>query len=332
VPVMQGAKLYFDYINASGGINGRRVRFIARDDGYKVTETVRQAEDLLTREGALVLLNTIGTANNEALIRERVLTNAGAAMVGPRSGASSLYGQPNIFPIRASYHDETRAIARQLTTIGLSRIAAVYQDDTLGKDALEGLEQALQDNLLRLVADASFERNTVKVAPAVEHMLRENPQAIVLLAVTESSAAFIREFRRRGGTSQIICLSIVDPGTVIQRVGKEHARGLAMTVVVPSPGQSALPLIREMQRARNVTGAEDVAITLSSIEGYIAAKVVSEALRRAGGAPTRATVIRALNALGSFDVGGYVAKFRPTAAEIRYVDLGVIGPSGNLLR
>ena len=329
---MQGIKLYFDYLNSSGGINGKRIRFVARDDAYKVSETVRLAQELVDKDNALVLVTTVGTANNEALVRERVLSQSGIAMVGPRSGATSLYGVPNVFPIRASYHDEARAIVRQLTTIGISRIGAVYQDDSFGKDALEGVEQALKDNLLALSAEAGFERNTVKVGPAVDEMIKANPQAIILLGVTEPSAAFIAQFRARGGSSQIICLSIVDPATVVARVGVAQARGLAMTVVVPSPTKTALPLIKEIQRAREVVNAKDFKLTLNSIEGYIAAKVVAEGLRRGGGEPTRASVLRALTNMGTLDVGGFVARIKPTAEEIRYVDLGVIGAGGNLLQ
>jgi len=332
VPLMQGIKLHFDYLNSSGGIRGKRIRFIVRDDGYKVSETVRQARELIDKENAIVLVTTLGTANNEALVRERVLSQSGIAMVGPRSGASSLYGVPQMFPIRASYRDETRAIVRQLTTIGISRIGAVYQDDSFGKDALEGVEQALKDNLLTLRTEAGFERNTIKVEKAVDTMIKANPQAIIMLGVTEPSAAFIAQFRTRGGTSQIICLSIVDPATLVTRVGAAQARGLAMTVVVPSPNKAALPLIKEIQRAREVVNAKDFKLTLNSIEGYIAAKVVAEALRRAGNEPSRASVTRALSNLGSIDVGGFIARTKPTAEEIRYVDLAVIGAGGNLLQ
>jgi len=330
-PVSDGIKLYFDYVNSNGGVNGRRIKFIVRDDGYKVPETVRHARDLITKEQVLALMTTLGTANNEALLKEK-LSGGDIPMLGPRSGASSLYSVPGMFPIRASYHDEARAIIRQLTTTGLTRIATVYQDDSFGADALRGVENALRDNKLELAAKAGFERNTVKIEPAVEQMLKANPQAIVMLAVTDPTAAFVREFRARGGSSQIICLSIVDPAAVIRHAGVDAARGLAMTVVVPAPNQGTLPIIKEMQRARAKVGAADFTLTLNSIEGFIYGKVMTEALRRSGPTPTRATVLRALQQMESYDVGGYVAKLKPSLAEHRYVDLAVIGAGGALLQ
>jgi len=330
-PVSEGIKLYFDYVNASGGINGKRIRFIVRDDAYKVAETVRHARDLITKEQALALMTTLGTANNEALLKEK-LSGGAIPMLGPRSGASSLYSVPGLFPVRASYHDEARAIIRQLTTTGLTRIAVVYQEDSFGADALRGIENALKDNKLELTARAGFERNTVKVGPAVEQMLKSNPQAIVMLAVTDPTAAFVREFRARGGSSQIICLSIVDPAAVIKHAGVDAARGLAMTVVVPSPNQVTLPVIKEMRRAQEVVGATGFTLTLNSIEGFIYGKVMAEALRRSGPNPTRASLMRTLQQMERLDVGGYTAKLKPSLSEQRYVDLAVIGAGGALLQ
>ena len=330
--VMQGAKLYFDYLNSKGGINGKKVRFLPRDDGYKVEETVRQARELVSKEGALVLLTTLGTANNEALVNESVVGSEGIAMVGPRSGASSLYTASGVYPTRASYHDEARAIVRQLATIGITRIAAVVQGDSFGKDALTGVKEAMKNNRLELVAESEFERNTEKIEPAVETMLKANPQAIVLLAITNPAVAFIKAFRERGGTSRILCLSIVDPETVLNKAGAKAARGVAMTVVVPSPGKRTLPIIKEILQAAEATGNRNFKPTLNSIEGYINAKVVAEALRKAGNDPTRASVQRALAGLSQVDVGGFIAKLRIDPTEQRYVDLGVIGPTGALLQ
>lgn len=330
--VMQGARLHFDYLNASGGINGRKVRFVTRDDGYKADETVRNARELVGQEGALVLLTTLGTDNNEALLNAKVVGPDGVAMVGPRSGASSLYNAPGIYPTRASYHEEARAIVRQLATIGITRIAAVVQGDNFGKDALAGVEEAMKNHVLDLVAEAEFERGTEKMDAPVAAMLKFNPQAIVLLAVTKPAAAFIKAFRAKGGTSRIICLSIVDPETVLKEAGPAAARGLAMTVVVPSPGKKTLPLIKEIQRAAELTGQRNFRMTLNSIEGYINAKVVAEALRKAGNDPSRASVMRALNGLSAVDVGGFSARLRIGPTEQRFVDLGVIGPTGALLQ
>ena len=332
VPVMQGARLYFDYLNASGGIHGRKVRFTVRDDAYKVDETVRQARELIDKDGALLLLTTLGTANNEALEREKVLGNAGIAMVGPRSGASSLYGIPNVFPIRASYHDETRKIVRQLTTIGVSRIGVVMQNDSFGEDALEGIQLAMRDNLLELTAESRFDRGSARMDKAVNDMLKADPQAIVLLAVTDPAVSFIKAYRARGGNSRIFCLSIVDPDSVVRGAGAEQARGVAMTVVVPSPGRVSLPLLREMHRAATQLKIKDFKPTLNSIEGYITAKVAAEALRRSGPRPDRATVLRVLGTMPGVDVGGFTARIRPNPNEDRYVDLAVIGPGGQLLQ
>jgi len=332
VPVSRGIRLYFEYLNTQGGIHGRRVRLVVRDDSYKVSETVRQARALLANSEILALMTTLGTANNEALVNEGIVSATSIGMLGPRSGASSLYAVPGIYPVRASYHDEARAIARQLSTVGLTRIGAVIQDDSFGNDALAGLEKALSDHGMKLVTSARFERNTTKVEGAVRAMLKYSPQAVVMLAVTDPTAEFVKQFRARGGTSQVICLSIVDPDVVVRHAGIEAARGLAMTVVVPSPSRVTLPVIAEMIQARDKIGWGDLPLTLNAIEGYVLGKVMAEALRRSGPRPTRTSVSRALASLRSIDVGGFTARVHLQAGEERYVNLAVIGAGGVLLQ
>lgn len=332
IPVSRGIRLYFEYLNTQGGINGRRVRLVVRDDSYKVSETVVQARALVANTEILALMTTLGTANNEALVKEGIVSATNIGMLGPRSGASSLYAVPGIYPVRASYHDEARAIARQLSTVGLTRIGAVIQDDSFGNDALAGLEKALSDHGMKLVTSARFERNTTKVESAVRVMLKHSPQAVVMLAVTDPTAEFVKQFRARGGTSQVICLSIVDPDVVVRHAGIQAARGLAMTVVVPSPSRVTLPLISEMIQARDKVGWGDFPLTLNAVEGYVLGKVMAEALRRSGPKPTRTSVSRALANLRSVDVGGFTARVHVQTGEERYVNLAVIGAGGVLLQ
>lgn len=327
-----GAKLYIDYVNAHGGVAGNHLKLLVRDDGYKVPETLRLTRELIDKDEAVALLAVLGTANNEALVQEKVLSNAGIALVGPRTGASSLYGVPGVFTIRPKYEDEARKIAAQMATMGMQSVAAVYQDDSFGSETVKALDAAMQASGHPLAAQVSFPRNTVKVEQAVDQMLKLNPSAIVFISVTNPLVAFLKQYRERGGMAQIACVSTVDAGTVVKEAGLKNAHGLWLSVVMPNPNRETIAVIREMTRVRDELQAQDVAITFNSVEGYITAKVVVEGLRRAGPNPTRASVKQALAGIRNFDAGGYLVDLTNADTSKRFVDVGVISGDGQVLQ
>lgn len=327
-----GAKLYIDYVNAHGGVAGNHLKLLVRDDGYKVPETLRLTRELIDKDEAVALLAVLGTANNEALVQEKVLSNAGIALVGPRTGASSLYGVPGVFTIRPKYEDEARKIAAQMTTMGMQSVAAVYQDDSFGSETVKALDAVMQASGHPLAAQVSFPRNTVKVEQAVDQMLKLNPSAIVFISVTNPLVAFLKQYRERGGMAQIACVSTVDAGTVVKEAGLKNAHGLWLSVVMPNPNRETIAVIREMTRVRDELQAQDVAITFNSVEGYITAKVVVEGLRRAGPNPTRASVKQALAGIRNFDAGGYLVDLTNADTSKRFVDVGVISGDGQVLQ
>ena len=329
-----GGKIYFDHINAQGGVHGAKIRHEVVDDGYKVPETVRLTRELLARPEVVALFGFAGTANVTQLLKDGVLDVGGAALVAPYTGGESLRNpfNPWIFHVRAGYADEAEHMVRQVTTLGMSRIAVMYQDDGFGKAGLLGVESALTKRNLKLAAAAGYERNTDEVEEAVKKIKASDAQAIIMISVNKSTAAFVKLYRESGGGAQLYNISVVDPAELVKLAGLKNAHGLGISQVVPYPFMPNTPVVREYQTLLKKYAPKEV-VNYTSFEEFIGAKVLVEALRRAGPNPTRAKVVKSLEGMNSYDTGGVTVNYSPSnRIGSRYVEVTVIGSTGKLLK
>lgn len=329
-----GGKIYFDSVNESGGVHGARIRLAVVDDAYKVDETVRLTKELLARPDVVALYGFAGTANVGALLTEGVLEEGGAALVAPYTGGEPLRSPFNswIFHVRAGYAAEAEHMVQQVTTLGMKRIAVMYQDDAFGKAGLTGVEAALAKRSLKLVVAAGYERNTDKVEDAAKKIKESDAQAVIMISVNKPTAAFVKRYRESGGGAQLYNISVVDPAELVKLAGLKNAHGLGISQVVPYPFMPNLPVIREYQALLRKYAPGQL-VNYTSFEQFLGAKVLVEALRRAGPAPTRAKVIRALEGMGAYDMGGITVNYSPTnRVGSKFVEVTVIGGSGKLLK
>lgn len=329
-----GGKLYFDSVNARGGVNGQKLKVLVVDDGYKVDETVRLTRQMVAQPEVVALFGFAGTANIGQLLTDMVLEQAGIALVAPYTGGEALRSpfNPWIFHLRAGYGDETEHMVQQLTTLGTKRVGVVYQDDGFGKSGLAGVEAALARRNLKLAAAAPYPRNTDQVEGAVRTVMAAEPQAVIMIAVNKPAGAFIRQYREAGGGAQLYNISVVDPAELVKIAGVRNAHGLGISQVVPYPYTGNLPVIREYQEAL-ARLAPGQAANYTSFEEFLGAKVLVEALRRAGPRPTRAQVMKALESLSALDLGGVTVHYGPdNRVGSRFVEVTVIGSSGKLLK
>lgn len=329
-----GAKVYFDHINDQGGVNGLRIKHVILDDGYKVPETIRLTRELIEVHKAVVLLGITGTANVGELIKQDILSRNDIALVGPITGGTALRTpfNRNVFHIRASYGDEAEQIVNHLKTVRISKVAVLYQNDGLGKDGLEGVRKALEKRGHKVHAAASFERGTDNVEEAVEILHKAKPEAIVMISITKPTAAFVKKYHAAGGTAQLFSVSVSNAAEIVQLAGLESSRGLGVAQVMPSPYSGHTPLARQYA-ALMKQYAPDSPLTYFGLESFVGAKVVTEALKRAGPNPRPGQVLQAMESLSHFDVGGIVYKFSKTnRVGSKYVDITVVAADGRLLR
>ena len=323
-----GAKLYFEQVNTLGGVARRQIELVNLDDGYEPERCAENTRKLIDND-AFALFGYIGTPTSVAALP--LATAAKVPFFGPFTGAMALRkpGNRYAFHLRASYNDETALIVKQLTALGLKKIAVFYQNDAYGKAGLDGVNLALGQLDLKPTALATVERNSVDVANAVKTLTAAAPDAIVQIGAYKACAAFIRTARKSGYGGTFYNVSFVGTQALADELGKVGA-GVVVSQVMPSPYSAARPITREFTEAVRKGGA-DYQANFSSMEGYLAAKVLVEGLRRAGSRPTRDSLIVGLESMSDESFGGFSVSFSPTDhVASKFVELSMLVGDGRV--
>jgi ABC-type branched-subunit amino acid transport system substrate-binding protein len=324
---------YFDQVNKTGGVGGRRLELVALDDGYETDRTVANTKALIDEKNAFALLAFYGSSpTTEAM--NKVFGPAKVPLLGTISGAGTLREpisqNPNsryMFNVRASYADETEAIVNQLVSLGLKNIAVFYQNDGFGKSGLEGVTVALKKHNLAPSVAATVERNSVDVAAAVDAIAKAKPQAIVMVTLYKPTAAFVKAMKKINQSPMFMTLSPVGTEQLVAELGPE-ARGLGISQVMPYPWNDIVPMVRDYQKLVGGKGG----YSYYGIEAYAMARTLVDALKRMGKDPSREKLMAALEST-SLDMGGLRVSYSPTNRQgSRFVELTVIGPGGKVLK
>lgn len=321
----EGAKLFFDQYNAQAS---RSVQIKFLDDGYEPDRCAENTRKLID-DDVFALFGYIGTPTSLAALPLAV--DAKVPFIAPFTGAMALREplRKNVFHLRASYNDETALIVKQLTHLGLKKIAVFYQNDAYGKAGLDGVTLALSQLDLKPAALATVERNSVNVAAAVQTITAARPDAVVQVSAYKSCAAFIREARKSGYGGTFFNVSFVGTQALADELGKDGA-GVVVTQVVPSPYNAANAITREFTDAVR-KGNSKTRANFSSMEGFIAAKVLVEGLRRAPGRVTRDGLIAGLESIDRQQFGGFEVSFSPRShVASKFVELSMITGDGKI--
>ncbi|AXS80563.1 ABC transporter substrate-binding protein [Dechloromonas sp. HYN0024] len=324
---------YFEQINKSGGINGRKLELIALDDGYETERTVANTKTLIKEKNVFALLGYYGSSpTTEAM--NTVFGPARVPLVGTISGAATLR-EPStsnantryMFNVRASYADEAEVIVNQMLSLGLKNIAVLYQNDGFGKSGLEGVTSALKKYNLAPSAVGTVERNSLDVTAAVDAIAKASPQAVVMVTLYKPTAAFVKAMKKIGQHPMLMTLSPVGAELLVQELGAD-ARGIGVSQVVPYPWNNVVPVVREYQKL-----SDKGVFSYYGTEGYIIARTMVEGLKRAGKDLTREKLVTALETMNGTDLGGYRINYGPnTRLGSRFVELTVIGQGGKILK
>jgi branched-chain amino acid transport system substrate-binding protein len=329
----QGAKLYFDAVNAKGGIWNKSIELRTLDDGYEPERTAVNTQQFI-HDKVFALFGYIGTPTS--LVALPLATEAGVPFFAPFTGAQVLREPFNRYAVhvRASYFDETAAIVKQTTSIGIKKIGVFYQNDAYGKAGLEGVQRALKELNLQPTGLGTVERNSVDVKKAVTDIMAQQPEAIVQIGAYKGCAAFIREARKAGFGGTFYNVSFVGTQALATELGKEAA-GVVVSQVVPFPFAANTPMVNEYLTAFAAVADNNKILTVnySSMEGYVAAKVFVEALRRTGRNATREGFLNAVEDMQAQLIGGYAVDFGPKKHNgSKFVELTMLTADGRVRR
>jgi ABC-type branched-subunit amino acid transport system substrate-binding protein len=321
---------YFSSVNAQGGVHGRSIKLLIRDDGYEPEKAAIAVKALIQDDKVFALAGSVGTPTGLAALP--ILTEAKIPLIGMFTGAQALREPFNrqVFHVRASYFDETERIVQHLTTLGAKKISVFYQNDAYGKAGLEGVVRALAKRQLAPVSTATVERNSVDVAQSLAAILKSEPEAIVQISAYKSCAALIKQARAKGYGGQFFNVSFVGSKALADELG-DIGQGIVISQVVPFPYAQGSPVVREYQQSMAESGQKD--FDFSSLEGYLTARILVEGLRRAGKNLSRDGLINGLESMHDFNLGGFTVNYSARNHQAsNFTELTIIGRGGKFMR
>lgn len=325
----EGARLYIDSVNAQGGLKGQNLELVTADDKYDNATAAAQAKTL-AGQGVLALMLSRGTGPTEAMLP--VLKDNRLPLIAPATGAISLREpvQPYVFHLRASYQKEAERAVKHLASIGVKRITIVQVNDPFGNDAGKGAIKGLDDLKLRAMSNLRFDRNKPDLAPTMQAIARANIEAVMLIGPAYAVVEGVHALRAAGSTAHVATLSNNASSDFVKALG-ENARGVIVTQLFPYERSTANLMVREALTLAKAAGRNE--LTPAHLEGYAAAKLVVEALKRVNGKEiNREGMLKALDG-ARIDLGGLQVHYSDKEhSGLEYTDVSIVSEDGKFKR
>ncbi|MEJ8840256.1 ABC transporter substrate-binding protein [Ramlibacter sp. AN1133] len=324
-----GARLWIDSVNAKGGVNGQKIELVSLDDKFEPPLAAANAKVLIEEKNVLAMFLNRGTPHTEAILP--LLEAHGVALVAPSTGAMLLH-QPvkkTIFNVRSTYQREAEKAVSHLHTLGISRIVVVHADDSFGLDGLEGANKGFAKAGIQPVAVIKADRGKPDYSKIIPPITSKDAQAVLWIASGNAVADGVKALRAAKSAAQVVTLSNNASAGFVKSLGSA-GHGVIVTQVFPSVRSYAYGFVKD---AAALAKEKNLELSPQMLEGFVAAKVLVEGLRRAGPNPTRAKVVAALESIRKFDLGGLELNFGPEDhTGLDFADLSIIGADGKFKR
>jgi ABC-type branched-subunit amino acid transport system substrate-binding protein len=249
-------------------------------------------------------------------------------MFAPMAAADEFRGASygNVYTLRPGYSEEAAAITRHAETLGARKLAIVHSSDSESLAALDSAERTMSAMGANLVAKAPM--SSGNVATSVDKAMAARPESVLVIGDSNGAAAAVRDLRAKGFRGPIYGFSNTGESLLAEELGASGA-GVVVVRVVPKSDTPKVPVVRELIADAQAAGLGRPNVYM--LEGYIAARVLTEALRRIPrGEPSRARLKKALDSLDDVSVGGFRVHFAEERVASKLVELGLIDSQGKV--
>jgi len=324
VPFAQGARLYFERVNAGGGVNGRKIELVTLDDAGNPDTTVANTKKLLDQK-VFSLFGYYGSPQVTAA--NPLLKDTDILLFAPMAGADELRGSlyPNVYSVRPGYSEEAAVITRHAETLGMRKLAILHARDPESLAALDSAERTMGGLGANLVAKSPFSGGSV--ATSVDQVLGKKPESVLVISDASGAANAIRDLRAKGFRGPIYGFSTTGESLLAEQLGTIGA-GVVVVRVTPKSDNAKSILVRDLQT--DAQAAKLGKPNVYMLEGYIAAWTYTEALRKAGKDPTRAKLRKAVDGLQDLNLGGFRVHFDGDRVGSKLVELSLIDAMGRV--
>lgn len=324
VDIRDGALAYFRKVNEAGGVNGRKIEMVTIDDANVVKTAGDNTRKLIEENGVFALFGyASATLSRPAL---PFVEQHRVPFLAPFTGADPMRAfNRYVYNVRASYADELEKVVDHFTPLAVKRFAIVHYDDVVGKENFTAVDRALKKRGLAAVSVAAFkDRAKPDIEGGMKEVLKGQPDVVIFTTLYKATADSIKYLRAQGSGAFMVSNSFPGASQLQKELGKQAA-GVVIATVVPPFGRMSVPVVGEYRAAfEKYMNRKDYSFT--SLEAYISAKVLVEALRKAGPKLTRDGFMQALDGLSAYDAGGYSVAFSGSDHNgSGWVELTIIG-------
>jgi len=328
----EGSKSCVDEANAAGGVGGNTLKLVREDDQYKPEETIRLLRQVARNDRPVAFVNLLGSASAAAVLKDKTLEELKIPVVGVTPGADVLRnpGSPWLFHTHASDNAQLRRILTHLKTIGMERIAVIYQDLPFGQGGMKFIDELAPSMKVTVVGRVPAPSAAEDLSGPSAELRKSGAQAYIMVLAPNSGISFVRDARKGGDNTPIYGLSYVPVKGIIDKAGAEHAVGTGLAQVTPNTFSAASGLIRQFHAAMDKSAPAGTPHTQLHLIGYLNCRVLIEGLKLSGPSPTPEKLQSALRKVHQ-DLGGYFIDFAGTNEGSKYVDIGVVTKDGRLM-
>ena len=326
----EGARLYFDAVNAAGGVHGQKIELISLDDQFEPKLAADNARSLIVDKNVVALFLSRGTPHTEAIVP--LLSQYKVPLVAPSTGAMALHKpvNPYVFNVRTTYQREAERAVRHLSLIGQERIAVLQTDDSFGSDAAAGADVGFAGVGKKPVLKMVFDRAKPDFSQAAPAIVKADAQSVLIFGSSASVVEATKAIRALGSRATIVTVSNNASLGFIKEMGANR-HGIIVTQVFPYERSISTPVVKEASELARAKGMDGV--SPAHMEGFCAAKVLVEGLKRAGPKPTRQGLMTALNTMQKVDLGGMELSFSPNDhTGLVFTDMSIISEDGKFRR
>ena len=298
-------KAYFDYVNANGGVNGRKITLVIKDDQYIPTTAVAKANELILRDKVFALVGTLGTASTKAISASTQLAKRGIPSLFVNTGFSGFAdakAYPTTFSILPSYQMEAKIMGKFLKDkYADKKIALIYQDDDFGRDALAGFKQAGVTFTTAIPYASGSQSLPATGAGWISKLKAAGTEVTVLFGVSSASTAALANAYAAGYKTQWVLGSVGGDATTIAATNKAYvpllygAKGFSFAPAPTDSTDEYIKLFQSIYSAAQPTQTFDNNVVAGMFNAFLAV----QALQATGSNLTRAGLIKTIETKGA---------------------------------
>lgn len=329
-----GMQAHLDHVNATGGIRGDTLRLVSLDDAANPAQALKRIEQAASTLNPVAFMYLIGPETIAATNEANVFGRIGIPLVGTSPAAVQLRSptRSHVFHLTQGENSEYEKLAQQLRTIGLRKVALIHWDDPATMGEVKYFElSAAREPAIEVVARAAVAASSGQLDKPIEQVAQARADAIVSMLPVEETAKLLKTLRAKGLFTPVYGASYNESGRLFDHAGEAASRGMTVTQVVPNPFGGTLPAVRDYQTQMKQYAPKDTRLGTLSLEGFLAARLLVEALRQTARPVTAAGLREALEQRSPFDLGGLKATFSKTDhVGLDFLDIGIVTFGGRL--